>query len=619
MKASLNTAELEKGAESVWTAKKAEEAICGEQYGEVTGRILRQLLEALLFEKVLTAEKTQMNGSVRFAIPFTDEAGHAVTYICYGEERYTFGRVRLNRDPIIRITAEGEAVANSLSQFLLDASAAIGGNPSLIASFAHELEQTLLNDVLAQHERMKTDAALSQCSYDELESAVMDGHLYHPSYKSRLGFDYEEQYRYGPEFGRGLRPIWLAVSKEAVMLAQSCRLSSEWLAEEIGRERWSFFLNELRDMGLNSENYVLVPVHPWQWKHRIVPYFHRDIHYGLIVRLGESEEAYIPQQSIRTLANSDSPKKAYLKLSMNIVNTSTGRVLAPHTVENAPLISDWLSSIIESDLYLREDLQLSILEEFAGASYQSPFSSEALSSLTYGSLGCIWRSSLHTKLKAGESACGFTALCAVGPDGIPYIDGWIRQYGAEEWTEQLLEQSVRPIIHLLYAHGIAFESHAQNLILIHREGRPLRLAMKDFHDGIKFSRSHLSSPALCPELQATPAAHARVNRNSFIETDDTVHIKDLVLGAFFFINLGELAIFLADRYGYSEQRFWQTARGIIERYQEQFPHLSDRYRTFDLLSPTNELEQLAKRRLFTESEIRVHQVQNPLSYRPGKE
>ncbi|GKU76663.1 IucA/IucC family siderophore biosynthesis protein [Paenibacillus sp. L3-i20] len=592
-----------------------ESAICGPQYKKVRQRILRQLIEALLFEKVLPAQKVPLENKTQFILGVTDHRGKEITYICSGSERYTFGRIRLDEGPVFRIEDDKRAEVDSLSLFLLDAASTIGGDQSLVIAFIHELEQTLLNDVLAQQTRMEESELLSECSYDELEGAVMDGHLYHPSYKSRLGFDFEEQYRYGPEFRAEIKPIWLAVHKHNVTLSSSANKSPDWIVEELGSQQLKVFYNVLDSRGLKPENYALMPVHPWQWKHRIIPYYHTDIHNELIVKLGESEDGYRPQQSIRTLTNTTHPEKAYLKLSMNIINTSTGRVLAPHTVANAPLISDWLSSIVESDRYLHDELKLSILEEYIGASYQSTERSDQLASFTYGSLGCIWRTSLHTKLRSGEEACAFTALCALSADGTPFIQKWIGMYGIDVWVQQLLEKSIVPIIHLLYGHGIAFESHAQNLILIHEAGLPTRIAMKDFHDGIRFSRKHLANPEGCPNLHVTPDAHTRVNRNSFIETEDTENIKDLVLGAFFFINLGEIAIFLADKYGYSEQKFWKQARAIIIRYQEQFPKWNDRYNTFNLLSPTNELEQLAKRRLFADSELRVHQVRNSLSYK----
>ena len=40
------------------------------------------------------------------------------------------------------------------------------------------------------------------------------------------------------------------------------------------------------------------------------------------------------------------------------------------------------------------------------------------------------------------------------------------------WTKQFYSVAIRPMIHMLYYHGIAFESHAQNMMLIHENGWP---------------------------------------------------------------------------------------------------------------------------------------------------
>jgi siderophore synthetase component len=178
---------------------------------------------------------------------------------------------------------------------------------------------------------------------------------------------------------------------------------------------------------------------------------------------------------------------------------------------------------------------------------------------------------------------------------------------------KLLNTSVLPILHLLFAHGIAMESHAQNMILILRDGIPQRLALKDFHDGIRFSRQYLTQPELCPVLQSTPEYHARVNRNSFIETDDINLVRDFMLDAFFFINLGELALFLEKHYAVKEKTFWTWVHQVIQGYQQQFPELKERFQMFNIYTDYIEVEQLTKRRLYPDTELRVHSVPNPLA------
>lgn len=80
-----------------------------------------------------------------------------------------------------------------------------------------------------------------------------------------------------------------------------------------------------------------------------------------------------------------------MKLSLSMINTSTGRVIAPHTVENAPLITDWLQGINKQDPYMRDELRVILLGEIAGVAYDNHQIPDALKPLSYGVLSCIWR------------------------------------------------------------------------------------------------------------------------------------------------------------------------------------------------------------------------------------
>ncbi len=590
-----------------------EAAIQSESYLEVRRRIFRQLLEALLYEGVVKAETEEVDGETIFRLAGTSETGEPVVYTCRGRRRMTFGRIRLSGSPVLRTMEGSSREADSLAQFLLEMRHAIGADEDRLAMFITELEHTLLKDTLSQYRRNALSGPDSTRDYDSLEGEIMDGHPYHPSYKSRIGFDYLDNEEYGPEGKPALRLLWLAVDKKYVRFSLSKDLTYQsFLREELGAEQLAEFSQVIRGKGHEPDDYFYVPVHPWQWKKITTTAQIEDLREHRLILLGVTRDAYRPQQSIRTLANATSVRKSYVKLAMSLINTSTGRILAPHTVANAPAISDWLHELVLCDAFLQREARVIFLREIMGISYDYPARCDLVQSKTYGVLGCIWRESLHRFLEAGEQGLPFNGLCSLDGDGRPVIEPWIDRFGAEKWVQRLLEASVLPIVHMLFAHGIALESHAQNMVLIHRDGMPERIALKDFHDGIRFSRKHLADPEKCPPLRGTPDYHARVNRNSFIETEDLDAVRDFMHDAFFFINMGELALLLADSFGFPEQRFWGLVREVIQNYQQRHPHLSERFALFDLFVPTIEVEQLAKRRLFPDTELRVHRVPNPL-------
>ncbi|NKE73559.1 IucA/IucC family protein [Candidatus Manganitrophus noduliformans] len=593
-------------------------ALHSREFITVRRRIFRQLIESLIYEGVLVPEVEKEKGGDLLRLHGREQGGTPVTYRCRARRRFSFDRVRLDPKPVVRVRGGRSMEAQSLSCFLLEIQASLGTDPDRLVRFTEELEQTLLKDTLAQHRGRRERGLLRGRAYDDLESGLMEGHPYHPCYKSRIGFDYADHLAFGPEFAPMLRPIWLAARRDASRIAASGRLRPErFLKQELGEEVYGRFLREVRRRGKVPEAYVLIPVHPWQWRERVLPLFYNDLREDRLIQVGTAKDFYSPQQSIRTVANLTAPHKASLKLSLGIVNTSTSRILAPHTVRNAAPITDWLQRIAQEDSFLREELRPILLGEVVGVAYDPP-RPDLLQPAGYGALSCIWRESVHPFLSEAEKAVPFNSLACLDRDGRPFITPWVEQVGLVPWVRRLLSVSILPVIHFLYAHGIALEAHAQNMILIHTDGMPQRVAFKDFHDGIRFAPALLAAPDLRPDLCPTPELHARVNRNSYIEAEKEEEVRDFVHDAFFFVNLSELALFLDEAFALPERRFWTLARGVIERYLRRFPALQGRIALFDLFSPTVQVEQLTKRRLFPETEPRLHRVRNPLAFVKGE-
>ena len=531
---------------------------------EVRRRVMRQLVESLVYEGVLGAD-----GAV----------GDRVVYCWAAPRRFSFDRVRLApEDPVVRV-APGEGAQEALSprRFVEELGPALSPDAERRGRFATELLHTVQNDSAARRYRAEAARPTVGATYDDLESLVVDGHRYHPAYKSRLGFNTVDNAEYGPEFARPIRPVWVAVRGDLVEV--SARPGAA--ARVVGQ-------------------HVVVPVHPWQWRRHGRSTWEPLLAEGALVPLGAGDDWYRAQQSIRSLANVSRPGQPTLKLALSIVNTSTARTLAPHTVANAAPITGWLQGIAARDRYLRDDLRPVLLGEILGVAH-SP------------DLAAIWRESLHPHLAVGEQAAPFTALTHVDVTGEPFIAPWVKEQGTESWARRLLEVTVPPVLHFLVAHGIALEAHAQNLILIHEDGRPRRLALRDFHDGIRYSVDGLADPAARPALRPTPPEHFRVNRNSYLEAESDDEVRDFGHDCLFFVNLAEVAMFLEDRFGLAEERFWSLARGVIERHRGRFPELAGRAERFDVLAPEVSVEQLTTRRLLPDTEVRLQRVRNPLS------
>lgn len=626
-----------------------------EVHKDVQERIMRQALEALWFEDIIDCRKKGRE----WGTTGIDGEGQPVQYTCKAQQKYSFGRVKIVKGSIQREGVPMTDLNRFLEEMVLNKLAG-----AHVDSFIQELLETLAKDsqcraVLAE------SIPIVDHHYDALESHMTDGHLYHPSYKSRLGFTLKDNLAYGPEFNMDVPLYWLAVKQSLVQTALSKGCSSDDLVGEHLTEadvrRFNRILQgeaglELSAVdvagggiadstsisgntnssssggdsgngsgnGSNSNNdgddvahvdaygnpYVFIPVHPWQWEHQLQSVFAVQLMEKDIIFLGASSSAYRAQQSIRSLSNRVNASAPYIKLALSITNTSSTRILAQHTTQNAPLISDWLEQLIQEDELLQQE-QFAILKEVMGLSFRYEQLSVIQYRHAYGTFGAIWRENVTTHLQPGETAWPLNALMLVQPNGVPFIKAAIERHGIAKWSEALICTITLPIIHLLYAHGIALESHAQNIILVLENDLPKRIIIKDLHDGVRYVPDKLLRPERAPELHPVPETHRKFNRYSFIYADDVSDVRDYTYDAFFFICMTDIALAL-ENFGLSEEAFWQLSASIIVDYQQQHPEYSERFAWFDLFGEDALIEEMTKRRLYGDGELYFRKVSNPL-------
>ncbi|MBE9402139.1 IucA/IucC family siderophore biosynthesis protein [Acinetobacter albensis] len=582
-------------------------------FQKVEQRVIRQLLQTMLFEHLFEFEQvTTADQKTLFTIHIKNNENQQLRYECMGKIYQSFDLIRLDKNCAVqRVTdngSENATLQHVIQELILNLPDALH-----VDSFIHELQQTLLKDTQVRSLCGQQILSSTERHYDALESYLLDAHTYHPCYKSRIGFNLQDNFRFSPEFKQDIQLIWLAIVKSDLALNVSKKLNyPEFIQQQIGQEQYQTFQDLLILQGKTPDDYCIFPVHPWQWDNEICSLFTSELAQQKIILLGQSAERYRAQQSIRSLANHTDCHKPYVKLSLGITNTSSKRTLSCHTVLNAPLISDWLQHLIQSDSTAQQ-LDFEILAETVGIGYADAALTVQQQQTNYGALGVIWRESIHQYLREDEDAFPLNGFSYLEPNQQPIIASWVEKYGLEAWLKQLIQVTTLPVIHMLFAEGIGMESHAQNIILIHKNGWPVRVALKDFHDGVRYSVQHLSRAELAPQLVSMPEHHAKKNDNSHVITTDPDAVRDITCDCFFFICLADFAIFLNQQYHYSEQSFWKLVADCIHAYQLQHPQHQTRFKLFDVFTAQIQVEELTKRRLFGDAQPRFKYVNNPLA------
>lgn len=327
-----------------------------------------------------------------------------------------------------------------------------------------------------------------------------------------------------------------------------------------------------------------------------------------LIPLNVQGDCYRATQSVRTLWNFTNPKKAQLKCSMNMVNTSSLRKLHAHAVCAAPHISAWLKQVIQLDAYLREEASLVVLEEYAGIIFEP--NANKHSSKLEGQLGSIWRESVRSYMKDEEEAVPFTVLMMMEKDGRPFIDDWLCRYGTEEWVKRLIEVSVIPVWHLLVAHGIAVEAHAQNMILLHQNGWPTRVVLRDFHDSVEYMEEFIADRSLIPDFETIHDRFKDAPVDHYYWMSSVEALRELAMDTLFVFHLSELSYVLEEQYGFAETHFWSRVKDGIQKHFERFPSLCSRNEQLQHTSTQIYVESLLTKKLQNQEEGNFRHIVN---------
>ncbi len=585
-------------------------------------RVLLQFTEALLFESL-----AEHDG------PFDPRPGYQKVRFSAGPRRFTceahvgaFGRFRILPHSI---RPEGSLREASFLELI----------ESLPVPFAarHEIVTELESTVrLFQHAlQHKANANRRSLDYEALESALIEGHPYHPCFKSRIGFSEEDQQLYGPEAGRTFRLRWLAVSKhqlwssfsspqEGAPVEPSDALQQRdhsptqeetFWKRELGDNQYGELRSRLERATECPSQYGLLPVHPWQFNRlstrddSIGDAFRDLLGCSTFIDLGTAGDSYRASQSLRTLINVSHPEKAHIKLPLDVSVTSSRRVIAPEFVRVAPAISTWLTQIQRAGDPSQS--QCILLPEYASACFD-PAETPRDGDLA-PHLGVIFRQSVSLSLGPGESAVPANALALVEGDGRPFIEPWLQQHGLRPWLCQLLDVMILPVWHLLAHEGLAVEAHMQNVILVLRDGWPVRIALRDFHESLEYVPHFLARPHLRPRLGELHPAYNHAAPNRYHAMSRIEALRELVMDTLFVFGLTELSWLLERFFGFDETDFWSTARNCLRTYAESGVCASRRRARLRANVPMIRAESLLTRRLLgRDQEEFCHFIPNSL-------
>ena len=461
------------------------------------------------------------------------------------------------------------APATDPRTLVVDAREVLGLSGLRLADVLAELTATVANEA-ARLRRAPTAAELSTMDYN-----VADGHLAgHPRLvlnKGRVGFSARDRARYAPEAGADVRLRWFAVHPGLAEFRCVDELTRDaLLAAELGELRAEFASRA-------PEDYVWVPVHPWQADEILGTLYAAELATGAVIDLGESADGYRPHQTVRTLANVSTPGRHDVKTAVSVRNTLVYRGLNSAATLAGPSVTSWLRRIGAGDPLLAEKYRFGLLGEVASVSVKHPLFGhlEELPYRFHETLGALWREPLVARLAEGERAISFAALPYRGPDGVSVLAHLIGGGDPAAWLTRLFDLVLTPLLQWLLRHGVGFCPHGQNLVLVvDAAGFPQRVLIKDFAQGVDLLDEQLESYESLP-----PEAAADMLRWP-------AHL--LAQSLFSSVFSGQFRFWaevLLDELGLPRAAFWAPVREIAGRYRDENPDLAARFDACRLFAP----------------------------------
>ncbi|MFJ5263684.1 IucA/IucC family protein [Streptomyces sp. NPDC088387] len=516
----------------------------------------------------------------RLLAPATSDDG---TYVVRGDDgltQYRFTAVRraldhwqIDADSITR-HREGTQLPLAALDFFIELKQTLGLSDEILPVYLEEISSTLSGTCFKLTKPQIPVAELAKSSFQDIETGMTEGHPCFVANNGRLGFGVHEYLSYAPETASPVRLVWLAAHRSRAAFTAGVGIEYEsFVRDELGKETVERFDDVLRAQDLDPDDFLLIPVHPWQWWNKLSVTFAAEIAQRHLVCLGEGDDEYLAQQSIRTFFNTSAPDKHYVKTALSVLNMGFMRGLSAAYMEATPAINDWLAQLIEGDPVLRRT-GLSIIRERAAVGYRHLEYERATDRYSpyRKMLAALWRESPVGALREGESLATMASLVHVDHEGASFAGALIARSGLtpQEWLRRYLKAYFTPLLHSFYAYDLVFMPHGENVILVLKDGAVQRAIYKDIAEEIA---------VMDPDAVLPPTVERL--RVEVPEDKKLLSIFTDVFDCFFRF----LAANLAAEGILEEDDFWRTVADITREYQDSMPELADKFKQYDMFAP----------------------------------
>ncbi|MGW2523168.1 IucA/IucC family protein [Streptomyces sp. NPDC001617] len=536
-----------------------------ERWEKANRLLIRKALAEFAHERLITPEEQGEGYVVR--------SDDGLTRYRFTATRRALDHWQVDADSLTR-HRDGAELPLAALDFFIELKNALGLSDEILPVYLEEISSTLSGICYKLTKPQIPVAELVTSGFQAIETGMTEGHPCFVANNGRLGFGIHEYLSYAPETANPVRLVWLAAHRARAAFTAGAGIEYEaFLREELGSGTLNRFRDTLSEQGLDPDDYLLIPVHPWQWWNKLSVTFAAEVARRNLVCLGEGDDEYLAQQSIRTFFNRSNPEKHYVKTALSVLNMGFMRGLSAAYMEATPAINDWLAGLVEGDPVLKST-GLSIIRERAAVGYRHLEYEKATDRYSpyRKMLAALWRESPVSSLQDGESLATMASLVHVDHEGASFAGALIERSGLAptDWLRHYLRAYYTPLLHSFYAYDLVYMPHGENVILVLKDGVVQRAIYKDIAEEIA---------VLDPDAVLPPTVERL--RVEVPEEKKLLSLFTDVFDCFFRF----LAANLAGEGILEEDDFWRTVAEVTREYQASTPELAEKFRQYDMFAP----------------------------------
>ncbi|WP_293200214.1 IucA/IucC family protein [Paenibacillus sp.] len=375
--------------------------------------------------------------------------------------------------------------------------------------------------------------------------AALRDRPFHPTSKAKVGFSAEDVKDYAAEFGQTIRLRWVAIQRNAVQQGCLDGLSILDMLYDAQREE---IQSECDRRGLSMDEYLPMPVHPWQLEHIILPRFTKEIVEGSIVVLDVQIGDVWATSSLRSMAQT-AESALMLKLPVSVLSLGAARYLPVVKLLNGLVGEKMLRQAVACDETLKDRVYMceeqnwwGYMPEWAGLFDDHPRHLAAQIRVYPAELL--------------DDAYRIVPMAALGVnlDGHHLLSEMVgRDLSAVEVLDfyGAIASTFYDIVMRLFKVGVVPEIHGQNCCLVLEHHQVKGLLFRD-HDSVRLHQPYLDQHRI-----ADPGYHIRPGYSNSLYNETIQKLIFYVQSLGTQVNLAAIMEAMSEVYDIPETKFWE--------------------------------------------------------------